>query len=57
MAENFGLVSKRMRPKLGRKSFFTPEGKVALLFLKMYTDCVDETNAENGRDQSLPRSN
>ena len=37
MAENFGLVSKRMRPKLGRKSFFTPEGKVALLFLKMYT--------------------
>ena len=57
MAENFGLVSKRMRPKLGRKSFFTPEGKVALMFLEMYTDCVDETNAENGRDQSLPRSN
>ena len=26
-----------MRPKLGRKSFFTPEGKVALMFLKMYT--------------------
>ena len=22
-----------MRPKLGRKSFFTPEGKVALMFL------------------------
>ena len=37
MAENFGLVSKSMRPKLGRRSFFTPEGKVALMFLKMYT--------------------
>ena len=37
MAENFGLVSKIMRPKLGRKSYFTPEGKVALMFLKMYT--------------------
>ena len=38
LAENFGLVRKGMRPKLGRKSFFTPEGKVALMmFLKMYT--------------------
>ena len=37
MAENFGLVSKSLRPKLGRKSYFTPEGKVALIFLKMYT--------------------
>ena len=37
LAENFGLVSKRMRPRLGRKAFFTPEGKVALMFLKMYT--------------------
>ena len=37
MAENFGLVSKSMRPKLGCKSYFTPEGKVALMFLKMYT--------------------
>ena len=26
-----------MRPKLGRRSSFTPEGKVALMFLKMYT--------------------
>ena len=31
MAENFGLVSKSMRPKLGRKSYFTHEGKVALM--------------------------
>ena len=37
MAENFGLVRKSMRPKLGRKSFFTPEGKVAQMFLKMNT--------------------
>ncbi|MDY5823233.1 MAG: hypothetical protein SPJ99_00035 [Candidatus Coprenecus sp.] len=38
--ENFGLVSKSLRPKLGRKSYFTPEGKVALMFLKMYTDAT-----------------
>lgn len=37
IAENFGLVRKSMRPKLGRKSFFTPEGKVTLMFLKMFT--------------------
>ena len=37
MAESFGLVSKSMMPRRGRKSYFTPEGKVALMFLKMYT--------------------
>lgn len=40
MAVSFGLFEeypKRMRAKRGRKSFFTPEGKVALAFLKMYT--------------------
>lgn len=37
MAEDFGLVRKSMRPKLGRRSSFTPEGIVALMFLKMYT--------------------
>ena len=37
MAENFGLVRKSIRPEFGRKSFFTPEGKVILMFLKMYT--------------------
>ena len=37
MAENFGLVSKSMAPRRGRKSYFTPEGKVALMFLKMKT--------------------
>ena len=30
MAENFGLVSKSLRPKLGRRSYFTPEGKVGI---------------------------
>ena len=37
MVENFGLTSKGMRPRRGRRSYFTPEGKVALMFLKMYT--------------------
>ena len=37
MAENFGLRSARLWPRRGRKSYFTPEGKVALMFLKMYT--------------------
>lgn len=37
MAESFGLVRKSMTPKRGRKSFFTPEGKVSLMFLKMKT--------------------
>ncbi len=37
MAENFGLTSKSMRVKRGRRPYFTPEGKVALMFLKMYT--------------------
>ena len=37
MAESFGLVSKSMMPKRGRKSYFTLEGKVALMFLKMKT--------------------
>ena len=40
MAENFGLVSKSLKSKLGCKSYFTPEGKVALMFLKMYTDAA-----------------
>ena len=37
MAENFGLVRKSLMPKPGPRPFFTPEGKVALMFLKMYT--------------------
>ena len=37
LAESFGLVSKSMKPKRGRRSYFTPEGKVSLMFLKMKT--------------------
>ena len=40
MAISFGLLEekpKSIRAKRGRKSYFTPEGKVALVFLKMYT--------------------
>ena len=37
MAETFGLVSERQVPKRGAKPYFTPEGKVALMFLKTYT--------------------
>ncbi|MDY4760263.1 MAG: transposase [Bacteroidaceae bacterium] len=40
MAISFNLAEERpmhKRVKRGRKSFFTPEGKVALAFLKMYT--------------------
>ena len=36
----FGVIEenpKRTRVNRGRKSFFTPEVKVALAFLKMYT--------------------
>lgn len=36
----FGLIEeerKRHKQKCGRKSFFTPESKFALAFLKMYT--------------------
>lgn len=40
MAEDFGLTSGSMRPKRGRRPYFTPEGKVALMFLKMYTDAT-----------------
>ena len=40
MAISFGLIEanpKSLRVNRGRKSFFTPEGKIALAFLKMYT--------------------
>ena len=50
VADKFGLVRKSMRPKLRRKSFFTPEGKVALMFLKMYTglSCLKQLEQLNG---------
>ena len=37
MAKSFGLVGKYPERHRGRKPFFSPEGKVALMFLKMYT--------------------
>ena len=37
MAVNFGLVPDRHERRRGPKPFFSPEGKVALMFLKMYT--------------------
>ena len=40
MEISFGLIEERqksIRANRGRKSFFTPEGKIALAFLKMYT--------------------
>ena len=37
MAVNFGLVSNRYERRRGPKPFFSAEGKVALMFLKMHT--------------------
>ena len=35
MAENFELANRRTRPKCERQTYFTSEGKVALMYLKM----------------------
>ena len=37
MAVGFCLIDVHPRKKAGRKSYFSPEGKVALMFLKAYT--------------------
>ena len=37
MAISFGLIDPHPRKRVGRKSYFSPEGKVALMFLKSYT--------------------
>ena len=37
MAKSLGLVRESLRPKRGCRAYFTPEGKVALMFLKMKT--------------------
>lgn len=37
MAKSLGLISESLRPQRGRRSYFTPEGKVAMMFLKMKT--------------------
>ena len=38
MAIDFGLIDESRRKKRGRKSYFSPEGKIALMFLRMYTE-------------------
>ena len=48
LAENIGLISKSLRPKRGRKSYFTPEGEVALMFLKMYSSFVSDLGRRCG---------
>ena len=53
MAESLGLVDKSMMPKRGRKSFFTPEGKVALMFLKMKTQMSFPKLMEELMEQQL----
>ena len=45
MAKKFRLINKSMKPNVGCSSYFTPEGKVALLFLKMYT-CLSNPAVE-----------
>ena len=50
MAVNFGLVSNHPVRKRGRKSFFSPEGKVALMFMKMYTKLSAPKLMKNHRD-------
>lgn len=54
MSENFGLASKSLNPILGRKSLFTLEGKVALMFLKTCTgpNCPRLMEKLNGNIQS-----
>ena len=37
MAVRFGLIDSVLRRSVGRKPYFSPEGKVALMFLKAYT--------------------
>ena len=37
MADNLGLVRRDTMPRRGIRPYFTAEGKVALMFLKMYT--------------------
>ena len=60
MVISFGLVEekpKSLRVKRGRKSFFTPEGKVALAFLKMYTglSAPKLMEALNGNTRTRPQ--
>ncbi len=53
LAASCGLVSGSSRPKRGRRSYFTPEGKVALMFLKMYRQQKNHFRSGDARE-SIP---
>ena len=53
MAVNFGLVSNRYERKRGPKPFFSAEGKVALMFLKMYTGQCSKADGAVERQHPL----
>ena len=53
MADTFGLVSKRQVPKRGARPYFTPEGKVALVFLKTYTQLSERMGVRRPRTKFL----
>ena len=53
LAASCGLVSGSLRPKRGRRSYFTPEGKVALMFLKMYRQQKNHFRSGDARE-SIP---
>ena len=46
LATSCGLMGESLRPKRGRRSYFTPEGKVALMFLKMKIQELQEQLAK-----------
>ena len=58
MSVKYGLIEENPRSlgvKRGRKSYFSPEGKVALMFLNMYNRSVSsETDGSVKRKHPLP---
>ena len=52
MAVRFGLVDAHPRKKAGRKPYFSPEGKVALMFLKSYTGLSAPKLMETNEDKT-----
>ena len=52
MAVRFGLVDAHPRKKAGRKPYFSPEGKVALMFLKSYTGLSAPKLVETNEDKT-----
>ena len=61
MAQSLGLVNESLRLKRGRRSYFTPEGKVALMFELPETDGSAERqhlipDVLRHRDRPVPSS-